>query len=151
MVGDAKRAVAWMKATAAQYDLDPERTVVAGGSAGGHLALMVAFAPEHPQATTGELQGADTSVCGILAFYPVVDLGSYVAYNDYAKTRIGSFEMSSSREVVPGLLGGTLEEVPGRNDLLSPCNHVNAHCPPTLLLQGNHDHIVPLGPVRSLA
>jgi acetyl esterase/lipase len=151
MIGDAKRAVAWMKANADRYDVDPERIVVAGGSAGGLLALMAAYALEQPELITNDLQGIDTSVCGIVAFYPVVDLRSYVAYSNYATTRIGPLEMTSPREVVAGLLGGTPEEVPERYDLLSPCNHVSALCPPTLLLQGEHDHVVPLEPVRSLA
>jgi acetyl esterase/lipase len=149
-VADAKRAVAWMKANAGRYGVDPERIVVAGGSAGGHLALMAAYAPNHTELTPEDLRGVDTSLSGVVAFYPVVDLRSYVAYNSYATTKFGPLELTSPREVVAGLLGGTPEEVPDRYDLLSPRHHVSAQCPPTLLLQGSHDHVVPLEPLRSL-
>ena len=45
VVGDAKRAIAWMKAQAPGYGVNPERIVVAGGSAGGYLALLAAYTP----------------------------------------------------------------------------------------------------------
>jgi acetyl esterase/lipase len=150
MVGDAKRAVAWLKANGEAYGIDPERVVVAGGSAGGHLALMAAYTPGHPELTPPDLQGVDTSVRGVVAFYPVVDLRAYVAYNAYPTTYVGPLELTSPREVVAGLLGGWAREVPDRYDLLSPDRHVCPDCPPTLLLQGGHDHVLPLAPVRSL-
>ena len=37
MVGDVKRAIAWMKANASRYGVNPEKIVLGGGSAGGHL------------------------------------------------------------------------------------------------------------------
>src|SRR5687767_114322 len=59
---DCKNAVRFLRAHAAEYHLDPNRIAVAGGSAGGHLALMVAL-------TTGreglEPAGADTPYGGI--------------------------------------------------------------------------------------
>jgi acetyl esterase/lipase len=45
MVADAKRALAWMKHHAADLQVRPDRVVVAGGSAGGHLGLLAAYAP----------------------------------------------------------------------------------------------------------
>lgn len=150
MVGDAKRSVAWIKANAGCYGVDPEYIVVAEGSAGGHLALMSAYAPGHPELTPPDLRGVDTSVRGVVAFCPVVDLRAYVAYNAYTTTYVGPLELTSPREVVAGLLGGTADEVPDLHDLFSPDRHVGPYCPPTLLLQGRHDHVLPLAPVRGL-
>jgi len=42
MAGDPKRAVAWMKAHAAEYSVDTTKIVLAGASAGGQLALLAA-------------------------------------------------------------------------------------------------------------
>jgi len=47
-------------------------------------------------------------------------------------------------------LGGTPEEVPDRYDLASPITHASADCPPTLLLQGEHDFIMPPDGARQL-
>jgi acetyl esterase/lipase len=63
-----------MKANAGEYGVDPERVVVAGGSAGGHLALLAAYAPNDPWLTPDELRGADLSVRAVVAYYPAVDM-----------------------------------------------------------------------------
>ncbi len=44
-VQDTRCAMAWVKRNAAKYNFDPNRVVLYGGSAGGHLALMGAYAP----------------------------------------------------------------------------------------------------------
>lgn len=150
MVGDAKRAVAWTKANAHRYGVNPERVVVAGGSAGGHLALLTAYTPGHPALTPNDLKDVNTSVRAAVAFYPPVDLRAYLAYNDYRTIKLGLLELTSPQVVVPGLMGGTPDKVPERYDLLSPINHVSLGCPPTLLLQAEHDHVVPVEPVRAL-
>lgn len=49
MAGDAKRAVAWVREHATDLAVDPDRIVLAGGSAGGHLALLAAYAPASPR------------------------------------------------------------------------------------------------------
>jgi acetyl esterase/lipase len=70
MVGDVHRAVAWIKANAERYGIDPERVVVMGGSSGAHIALLAAYAPHEPKLVPEELHGADTSVCGLLVRHP---------------------------------------------------------------------------------
>ena len=62
MIGDTKRALAWMKTRAAQYGVDPNKIVLMGSSAGGQLSLLTAYAPDHPAMTPAELAGADNSV-----------------------------------------------------------------------------------------
>jgi acetyl esterase/lipase len=62
MVGDAKRAVAWMKAHAAEYGASPEKVVLMGASAGAHIALLTAYATNHPRLTPDDLREVDTSV-----------------------------------------------------------------------------------------
>ncbi|MBW7881941.1 MAG: alpha/beta hydrolase [Caldilineaceae bacterium] len=77
MVGDAKRAVAWMKANAATYGVNPQRVVLMGASAGGHVALLAAYGASHPRLTPDELQGVDTSVMALVSYYGVPDLRAY--------------------------------------------------------------------------
>lgn len=77
MVGDAKRAVAWIKANAAQFGVTPERVVLMGASAGGHVALLAAYTPNHPRLTPEDLRGVDTSVMAMVSYYGVPDLRAY--------------------------------------------------------------------------
>jgi acetyl esterase/lipase len=74
MVADVHRAVAWIKANAERYGVDPARVVVMGGSSGAHIALLAAYAPGHPQLTPHELREMDTSVMAVVSYYGIPDM-----------------------------------------------------------------------------
>jgi acetyl esterase/lipase len=78
MVGDVHRAVAWIKANAERYGIDPGRVVVMGASSGAHIALLAAYAPHEPRLVPEELHGADTSVMAVVSWYGVPELASAV-------------------------------------------------------------------------
>lgn len=78
MVGDVHRAVAWIKANAERYGIDPERVVVMGGSSGAHIALLAAYAPHEPTLVPEELHGADTSVMAVVSWYGIPEMASAV-------------------------------------------------------------------------
>ena len=180
MAGDPKRAVAWMKAQAANYNVDPQRIVLAGGSAGGHLALLTAYAPHQPEMTPDDVAEADLSVGGVVSWYGPTDMRLYYEYaRTLFDTKVGpiapestawltdriveslGFEMRLPETWKPeqivheammeGLLGGAPKEAPLAYRLFSPVEHVGPHCPPTLLLQGEHDPITSAAGVRQMA
>jgi len=80
--------VAWLKSRAADYEVDPTRVVIGGGSAGAHLALLAAYLPTPDDPAPGppetaarlaaffpeDLAGADTSVAGVVSFYGPTDV-----------------------------------------------------------------------------
>lgn len=164
MVGDVKRAILWLKAHAAEYDIRPDRIVLIGGSAGGHLALLAAYTPNHPDLPPGPEEG-DTSVRAVVAFYPPTDLlalyhesqalidGFLGSSNEATRLRawaaLATFralgfvpragEGSEELNYIARLLGGRPETIPHLYRLLSPIAHLGPHCPPTLLLQGTDD------------
>jgi acetyl esterase/lipase len=74
MVGDVKRAVAWMKVNAERLEIDPQHIVLMGGSAGAHLALLAAYTPGHPEMTPEDVHNVDTTVKGVASFYGPTDL-----------------------------------------------------------------------------
>jgi acetyl esterase/lipase len=78
MVGDAHRAVAWIKTNAEHYQVDPERVVVMGGSSGAHIALLAAYAPHEPTLVPEELHVADTSVMAVVSWYGIPEMASAV-------------------------------------------------------------------------
>jgi hypothetical protein len=55
-IEDVTRALGWIKKNIATYGGDPDRVVVAGGSAGGHLAALLALTSHDPDlATRGDV------------------------------------------------------------------------------------------------
>jgi len=188
MLGDVKRAIAWMKENAEKYDVDPRRIVTGGGSAGGHLALLAAYTPDHPELTPDDVKDVDLSVSAVVSYYGPVDMR---AYYDHAAATLGeagegkkkerkrdpgrdgiSSRISEAawrfalgdlfdriqgqdftighRQMMANLLGGQPDEVPYRYQLFSPVTHAGPKSPPTLLLQGEHDGLVPASACRAL-
>lgn len=173
MVADVKEAVAWMKAHAADYGADPDRVILSGGSAGAHLAMLAAFAPAHPALTPAHLADQDLSVRGLVSFYGPPDMRAIIQHNgsiglpayraDLAEGPIRpparpskewqTFQALQWKRVgnLPwDMFGGTQADVPEMYDLASPITHVHAGCPPTLLIQGGQDILVPVTSVRAL-
>jgi len=164
MLADVKRAIAWFKSHAAEYGVNPERIVLMGGSAGGHLALLAAYTPNHSELDPADVQ-ADTSVRGVVSYYGLVDLAANQRFFDeyYGDMFADSPDMEqrfrdgfawlaentryipeygravTPTEMISGFLGGSPDELPDLYALASPINHGGAHCPPTLLLQGLAD------------
>ncbi|MFD7309904.1 alpha/beta hydrolase [Promicromonospora sp. NPDC059942] len=68
---DVKRLVAWVRAHADEWGVDPERIVLSGSSAGAHMSAMAAFTDGDPAYQPG-FEDADTSVSA------VVSLGGYL-------------------------------------------------------------------------
>jgi acetyl esterase/lipase len=154
MLADVKRAVVWLKEHASATFVRADRIVLMGGSAGGHLALLAAYTPNHPE-IDADAMASDTSVHGVVSYYGPPDLSSLYhrfmrmpsltgetarerGFMDYLEARVG-FEVIPLHNLIPNLLGGTPEQVPERYRLGSPITHVGNHCPSSLLLQGEHD------------
>lgn len=130
-VQDVKCAVRWLRANAERFHIDPNRIAVAGGSAGGHLAMMAGYATDNPELEgTGGHSEVSSRVQAVVNFYGPTDLTS-----DFAR---GS-------DVVVTFLGGvTYDKSPELYRLASPSTHVSPDDPPTLILHGSIDNVVPI-------
>jgi len=135
-IEDCKCAVRWLRANAGKYNVDPDRIGVWGGSAGGHLSLLVGTA----DASAG-LEGSggwtdySSRVQAVCSFYGPSDFVSW--YRDNA--RFG--RTLSSAETL--FLGGTMEQKPEVYRQASPVTWVSADDPPLLLVHGDRDIVVP--------
>jgi acetyl esterase/lipase len=158
MIGDVKRAIAWLKTNAAPFGVDPEKIVIAGGSAGGHLALLAAYTPQNPELTPEDIKDADLSVCGVISFYGPSDLQAMYQHTgqhrlvDLPPVPIGPDTTLSMRDTarLDVLLGGHPQDALHTYQLASPITHVYPGSPSTLLFHGNQDVLVPVDPTRAL-
>jgi acetyl esterase/lipase len=165
MMADIKRTIIWLKIHAMEWGISAEKIVLAGGSAGGHLALLAGYTPNHPRLDPPG-PGGNTGVCGVISYYGPTDLREQFnrfnelpgltgknrfeqAFMDALEARFG-FKTLPVHKLLPVFLGGTPEQVPDLYDLGSPLTHVNRSCPPTLLLQGLHDFSGAVPQVRQL-
>lgn len=157
MVADVKRAIAWMKTNADNLQINPDKIVLMGNSAGAHLALVAAYTPNHPFLDPSDIDGVDTAVCGVISYYGVSDmvrLHENLSRFSHEPASIPTFitnllqkirflpEYGSYiqiKQLVQGVMHGTPEEEYALYQLGSPITHVGKHCPPTLLLNGTHD------------
>lgn len=136
-VEDCKAAVRWMRANAEKYHIDPERIGVIGGSAGGHLSLMVGYSSDVPE-LDGEGCHLDPSsrVQAVVNFYGPTDLTTEYARN---------------RGEVTGFLGEkSYDKNPKPFEMASPLHHLTKDDPPTLTFHGTIDELVPLSQAERL-
>lgn len=142
---DVKNAVRFLRANAAKYRIDPERIGVIGGSAGGHLALMIAYtAGMKDLEPIAPYPGVSSSVAAVVDMYgPSNLLTRQRTAPDGTPT--GQVRLDSV------LLPRSAEEDPALWKIGSPISHVRKDVPPTLILHGTADTTVDRDQSTSLA
>ncbi len=125
--GDVKCAIGWVKAHATRYGVDPDRIGLLGSSAGGHLALLAAYATDEPR-LPASCRAGDAAVQAVAALYPVTDLTAF-----YRTEKQWWNRSPDTSALVEALVGGTPAAVPDRFRIASPINHADRGDPPTLL------------------
>jgi acetyl esterase/lipase len=65
---DVKKVIAWVREHSDEYGVDPDMLIVAGSSAGGHLASLAALTANDPAFQPG-FEQADTSVVAAISLY----------------------------------------------------------------------------------
>ena len=82
--GDVRRAVRYVRLHARTFGVDPDRMGVYGGSAGGHLSLMLGLASDDgdPRAEDDVLR-VSSRVAAVVAYYPPVDLRTRATPNEH--------------------------------------------------------------------
>src|ERR1700677_637093 len=71
---DCKAAVRWLRAHAAENDIDPKRTAAAGDSAGGHLVALLGTTADHPELEGDEGNpGVSSAICAVCDFFGPTD------------------------------------------------------------------------------
>lgn len=120
---DVRAAIAWVKANAAELSVDATRLVLFGRSAGGQIALNVAYVANDP------------AVRGVVGLYAPADL--ILGYESGRED-----DALQSRRLLRQYLGGTPEQAPEVYAEASATTWVRADSVPTLLLHGKLDTLV---------
>jgi acetyl esterase/lipase len=134
---DVKRAVAWIREHAHEYGADPNFIVVVGGSAGGHLAALLALTPDDPQYQPG-FEDADCSVQAAAPHYGVYDFAD-------TSTVPGRMLM---RFLAHTVLKKSFSEHREEFERASPVHRVRPDAPPFLVIHGHHDSLAPVEQAR---
>jgi acetyl esterase len=121
-IEDVRSAVAYVRANAPDYNVDPQRIAVLGESAGAQLAAMAALKP-----------GKNAPVQAVVAFYCPSDLVTLV----------------QTMPLIPDSVRNAVKGTPFEQILLtylrelSPIRWVREDAPPFLLIHGTADPVVP--------
>tara|TARA_Y100001934_G_scaffold282030_1_gene394051 strand:- start:502 stop:1413 length:912 start_codon:yes stop_codon:yes gene_type:complete len=129
-VDDCLAALEWVNANAKKYDIDTERIVISGGSAGGHLALLTGMLRKGDELCGGKLKVADNKkVAAIVNWFGVTDF----SINPHPVEWFG--ENIDTEEYVR---------------TLSPINYVRIGGAPVITIHGTEDAAVPYGQAFNL-
>ena len=143
-IHDVKQAIQWLRANAAKYSIDAQKTVVWGGSAGGQLAALAATTcgveALKPESADKTVSTPSDCVQGLVAWYGVFDFNAIPPPPpgvDDAVSAAGKY------------FGCAPAQCANKIALASPITHVDAKDPPALLIHGELDKVVLVGQSRA--
>lgn len=119
-VKDARSAVRYIRAHAAELGIDPQKIIVSGGSAGGHLAVATALFDQVNEESDDLKISASPNALVLL--FPVIDTSK----DGYGNTKIGE-----------------------RWKELSPAHNVRPGLPPTIVFHGTGDTVTPFAGAKT--
>jgi acetyl esterase/lipase len=141
IVEDVNRAVRYIRHHARDYGVDPQHLGVTGGSAGGHLSLMLATRGGPGPADAADVIDRESSaVQAVAIFFPVTDLLNLGSSTENPgdggppKSFVKAFGPQSTNLAVWKVIGHEI----------SPIYYVHSNLPPILIYHGDADTLVPL-------
>ncbi|MGD1805208.1 alpha/beta hydrolase fold domain-containing protein [Dapis sp. BLCC M126] len=128
-VADCRCALRWVIRNAQQYNFDPEKIILSGFSAGGHLAITTALLTPDAGFDSYCPGDEDLKVAAIVNWYGITDVKDLLEganIRDYALEWMGN--QNDRLEIA---------------ERVSPINYVNSQMPPIFTVHGDADLSVP--------
>ena len=138
---DLKAGLAWIREHAEQWDIDPNFIAVTGGSAGGHLAALMALTANDPEYQPG-FEEADTSLQAAVPIYGVYDFTSRLG-----TTRLPFWYHRLERQIMKAFR----DEEPEKFRRASPIDRIHPDAPPFFVIHGDKDTLAPVEEARYFA
>lgn len=128
---DISDAVQWFFRNGETYGYNPDKIVLIGGSAGGHLSLLAGYGWHKPRALndSATIPVLTHRIKAIVDFYGPADLTTEFARNN---------------SLVSNFLGHSYSEAPKLFSEASPDYYLDKNDPATLIFQGTSDETVPV-------
>lgn len=157
-IRDCRNAIRFIRKKAAQFNVDPNRLDVCGGSAGGHLSLMVAMAPEDfpDGGPAPDLAGVSARVSGSFSYIPPTDFVRFwnQGPSDTVTNATGRISFRGPDDNIPNdsrprfriLFHGVIPDTAANRYFyteMCPIGLVRKDVPPLLICDGQKDPIVP--------
>jgi acetyl esterase/lipase len=141
IVQDIDRATRFVRTNSQEYGIDPGRLGISGGSAGGHLSLMQGARGKdgNPNATD-PVDRASSKVQAVACFFPPTD---FVNYGTPGKSAFDEPMLAPFR-VAFGAKSDEPAEREATVKAISPVTYVTKEMPPTLIIHGDKDLLVPI-------
>jgi len=137
---DMQRAVRFIRHHAVEYGIDPNRLGVTGGSAGGHLSLTLGtHGAKGPADAKDPVDRESSAVQCVACFFPPTD------FINYGAPGVDGVGTGILKDFKPAF-GPRADTPEGRQKLgreISPIYFVGSNMPPTLIIHGNADPLVP--------
>lgn len=136
-VNDCLRAIQFVRHKASEWNIDPQRIGVTGGSAGGHLSLYVALHDDAARPDSDdpvERQSSRVS-CAV----------SFAGPTDWSLLKSIDHKHPAFRQLLgyePGTPAAKMDADALKD--VSPISFASADDPPVMLIHGDQDDIVPL-------
>jgi acetyl esterase/lipase len=122
---DLQQAMHWLHRHAHELEVDPDRIVAFGYSAGAHLVSLLALTAGSGEYLDHPYGGPATRPAAVIAGGSPMDLRKY-----------------PGGKLVPQFLGGRISDIPEIFAAASPVTHVHAAAPPFFLFHGGRDRLV---------
>ncbi|MBC2244261.1 alpha/beta hydrolase [Listeria booriae] len=132
---DVASAIVWIGQHADKYEVDMEQLLIAGGSAGGSLALQVGYGL-NDGTLKPYISGKIYAPKAVVAVYPAQNMTNIW----YEGT---NFFGMDGEAFLGAYIGGSPKEKPEAYAAVDVVKYVGKTTPPTLLLVGKNDHLLP--------